>query len=56
MEPLPKSWKLNSVSSAVSRVSIGGLIERWYYVIEGWSNPGAWTILDARVAPQCAIE
>jgi hypothetical protein len=24
-----------------SRVSIGGLVERWYYVIEGWSNPRA---------------
>src|ERR1700738_1059001 len=31
-----------------SRVSIGGLAERWDYVFEGWSNPRAWTILDAR--------
>jgi hypothetical protein len=40
--------------SSDSRVSIGGLIERWYYVIEGWSNPRAWTILDARGrSPMC---
>jgi hypothetical protein len=35
-------------------VSIGGLVERWYDVIEGWSNPRAWTILDARGrSPMC---
>jgi hypothetical protein len=40
--------------SSDSRVSIGGLVERWYYVIEGWSNPRAWTILDARGrSPMC---
>ena len=34
--------------------SIGGLVERWYCVIEGWSNPRAWTILDARGrSPMC---
>jgi hypothetical protein len=33
-------------------VSIGRLVERWYY--EGWSNPRAWTILDARGrSPMC---
>jgi hypothetical protein len=25
-------------------MSIGGLVERWYCVIEGWSNPRAWMI------------
>src|SRR5216684_6135963 len=51
----PKSVLQPHIQKATpSRVSIGGLVERWYCVIEGWSNPRAWTILDARGrSPMC---
>src|SRR3981189_3499236 len=34
--------------------TVGGFVERWYYAIDGWSNPRARTILDARGrSPMC---
>jgi hypothetical protein len=53
-QPSPKSaFNLIFKSNAFTRFNWRSC-EQWYYVIEGWSNPRAWTILDARGrSPMC---